>query len=292
MGETQMAMATGRRTRSSSRHRDANRRGAGVLVACCLVLTACGSGPSGDVLTTGAPIEVEVFSPEEDVPDLASLVDHSTFVATGRFAGPPEVLAENEESEAGASVPLSANRVLLYGFQPSEVFRDVLVGSSEAWLGPRADGTIPVVVTGRDVEALRGDMGLDRYLRLHPYPANLNSLLVDEEVLVFLSAEAVIADDVRGGRDDLDRVMRLTSTRSCFVVRDLTRVCAYVAEEPGGREPIASPSPGDGVPAGLQTLADVRVRAESSQRVHLGEDLIGRVAVEPGLRVERSPGSD
>lgn len=167
-----------------------------------------------------SPIAVEQFESVED------LIRRSYVVARGSFVGGPEVI-----SQSGAGEELVSSN-LVWEFVPSEVFRDVRDRASEPARAEAERGSILVAATGNEIGQMRGDQTLPEFVQSFHSIYNLNSIVLDKEVYVFLQRGA-FGEDVVAARPDLAHVMGIVGVTQCYQVADLDHTCTYAADEPG-----------------------------------------------------------
>jgi len=254
-----------------------------------VVLAAqAGCGNDGGAATASLPSEVD----SETAPhtSLESLVEASPIVAVGRFVGPPEVVATQDEPDAGI-----ARKVLVYEFEPSEILRDAFAPASGWSSTSSTDGRLHVVVAVSDVGALRGELSIAEYVDTNPAHANFNALRTGEPVVAFLTASN-LPPETRGDRPELANVHAIVDGFSCFDPEDFGRNCRYISDEPGGE--VAVELEPDAIPLeeleGLDAPAELdAVRAEiaASRRVAVDTDLVLPDQIDPAYEVVSSPGA-
>lgn len=114
---------------------------------------------------------------------------------------------------------------------------------------------------------MRGEQTIEDFVRSFTSVGNLNSFPVDRPLYVFLRPGLMPKDEI--ARDaELAHVMIVAVSTQCYLVDDLERSCAYVADTPGG-EPEAVLGRGDLVPEGL-SVETIEAAASVTEVVESG----------------------
>jgi len=180
-------------------------------------------------------------------PSATELIRNSYVIARGRFVGGPTTV---QSAPVGEEFPSS---LVVWEFVPDKVYRDVRVDGAPAKVAESQRGSILIAANANEVGATRGDQPIDEFVRSVPDVFNLNSYPVDRPLYVFLRPgvmpQAVIERDA-----ELAHVMAVAEKTQCYLVNNLDRSCANVADAPGG-EPQALLEEGALVPLGLSSEA-------------------------------------
>lgn len=224
------------------------------LAACVVaLLPACAEGggdasdPSGSgrgLPTMSVPIGTDAV---QVLPTATELIRESYIVARGRFVGGPTVVQTSPEGEE------MAHSLLVWEFVPDEVYRDVRTDDAPSRVAEDRRGSILVADSANEVGRMRGAMSVADFVRSSPSVDNLNSVPVGRPLHIFLRPGAMPRDAVAAD-PELAHVMTLVESTQCYLVDDLGRSCAYVADTPGG-EPVAVLAEGALVPGDLSPEA-------------------------------------